>query len=395
LTTELFVGLNQNMKFKNKTLVMSVIIMLFSNMVFGQTAALEDINYNFDQTKVEASKDSFHFLRSFVDYYFGVIAKNSNSLHTAKIAGGLGGWCVGDAHAENFGVLLQEKFGALIQSGNSVLFTMNDMDDSGPCPVVYDILRLIVSSRLYLPGIDTQELLKSYTDGLTGKRATAPNAIDSMTKDALKAGLEISPKNLNGKLLKQKSEMNEVDTSTRAIITSQLQEAYKDENLIILDMLSTMKVGGGSGGLLRFEILITNDKKQMIHLELKELVTPSIAPVASTTIPDQGQRIQKTLEIVQGKEFSHYYNVLVIQDKKMLLRPKFSGNLRLSLSDFSDKVNLEIINFEAYVLGGIHANSVDVGSYLNMLNSISPKDWEDDISSFVNLFNKKFSELKH
>lgn len=374
------------MKLKNKTIALSTLLMLVANISFGQTQQLNDVNYNFDQTKVNASADTFHFLRSFVDYYFQLIAQNPNSLHIVKHAGSFGGWCVGDAHAENFGILLQDK--------GSALFTMNDMDDSGPCPVAYDLLRILVSSRLYMPGISAQDILKSYSDGLKGKNASVPDSIKSMTKDALKAGFGVDPKDLSGNAFKRKSSMTEVDTVTRSQITTLLQSEYKNEGLRLLDVVATSKVGGGSGGLQRYEVLITNAQNQMIHLELKELVTPSMASVATAAIPNQTDRMKRSLQIDQGNGFSHYYDVLSIQGKTMLLRPKFAGNLGVTLADSSDKDNTDIINFEAYILGRIHANSVNVSSYSSALESMTADKWEEDISAMTDIFNKRFSELK-
>lgn len=369
-----------------KAISLTTGLLLLSNVALAKPSTLTDINYNFDQTKVNASENSFYFLRSFVSYYFGVIAKNKDSLHISKKAGSFNGWCVGDAHPENFGILIQDE--------GSTIFTMNDMDDSGPCPVAYDLLRILVSSRLYMPNINSQEIIKSYTDGLKGKNASTPNAIESMDKDANKAGMQIAAKKLQGNAFKRKSTMEEVGTNLKVQITSLLQSQFKNENLRVLDMVATSKIGGGSGGLQRYEVLITNSKNQLIHLELKELVAPSIVPVATAPIPDQTSRMKKTLQINQGENSSHYYNVFNIQGKSMLLRPKFSGNIGVTLADSSDKDNKEIINFEAYILGRIHANSVNVKDYAKALENMDSKNWEDDISAFTNLFNKKFNELK-
>ena len=366
--------------------ILCVVLIFSSQITLGDTSTFHDINYNFDQKKVDATVDSFHFLRSFVDYYFNLIAQNDNALHIVKKAGNYTGWCVGDAHAENFGILLQEN--------GSALFTMNDMDDSGPCPVALDLLRLLVSSRLYMPNIDTQAMINSYLNGLNGKSVTFPNSIKSMNADAHNAGIQIEAKKLKGNTLKRKESMNEVDSTVKAQITNLLENQNQTEHLKVLDMVSTSKIGGGSGGLLRYEVLITNTKKQLIHLELKELTTPAIAAVATVSIPDQASRMKKALQIDQGSGYSHYYSVFNIQGKIMLLRPKFAGNLGVSLADSSDRENVEIINFESFILGRIHAGSVNVKEYGSALNEMNADKWEEDISAMTSFFNKKFNQLK-
>ena len=370
----------------NKAIAFSTGLMLLSSVVFAQPSSLTDINYNFDQTKVDASQDSFHFLRSFADYYFKIISKNSGSINLAKKAGTISGWCVGDAHPENFGILIQED--------DSNIFTMNDMDDSGPCPVAYDLLRMLVSSKLYMPNIDANEIIKSYIDGLTGKNAKIPSAIKSMDKDSSKAGMQISAKKLQGNAFKRKSSMQEVGTGLKEKITLLLESQYKKEKLRVLDVVATSKIGGGSSGLQRYEVLITNSQGQLIHLELKELVEPAIISVATASIPDQVHRIKKTLESHQGIKASRYYNVFNIQGKDMLLRPKFSGNQGITLADSSDKENEEIINFEAFILGRLHGNSINISAYTTALDKMDSKNWEDDINAFTTLFNKKYKELK-
>ncbi len=374
------------MKLRNKTLTFLTGLSLLSNIALGSVTPLKDINYNFDKTKVDASTDTFHFLRSFVDYFYDLMAQNPNSLHIIKKAGTIGGWCVGDAHAENFGILLEENAQAV--------FTMNDMDDSGPCPVAYDLFRLLVSSRLYMPNINTQKIINSYLDGLNGKSASFPDSIKSMTKDAQNSGFEIVAKDLQGRAFKRKNSMSEVDSIVKAQISTLLESQYKNENLKVLDIVSKLKVGGGSGGLQRYEVLITNTKNQLIHLELKELVNPSIAAVATSAIPDQASRMKRSLLIDQGSGFSHYYNVFSIQGKTMLLRPKFAGNIGVDLGSMGEKGNKEIINFEAYILGRIHANTINVSNYNNALNDMSADKWEEDIQAMTDVFNKRFSDLK-
>lgn len=374
------------MKLRTKLRSLPICLLFLSQIALGSTTTLKDINYNFDQNKVKASTNTFQFIRAFVGYYYSLIAQNSNSLNLANKAGLYDGWCVGDAHAENFGILLQDN--------GSTVFTMNDMDDSGPCPVVLDLYRLMVTSRLYRSDIDVQEILKAYKDGLKGITPSFPSAIRSLSKDAQKAGFQISAKDLDKNIFKRKKAMNEVDSATKEQITNLLQAEFRVENLRVQDIVATTKVGGGSGGLQRYEVLITNSNKELIHLELKELLPPSIGPVARSPIPDQSSRLKKSLELTQGQAFSHYYNVVNLQGKIMLLRPKFGGNKGISLDDSSQKDNKEIINFEAYILGRIHASTVNVSGYSHALEDMDAKKWEDDITAMVNIFNNRFNELK-
>src|SRR5689334_23290260 len=66
------------------------------------SAPLQDVEYTFSVSKSNQADDAFHFLRSYVDYFYLVTAKNQKNLRVGSLQG-FGGWCVGDAHAENFG----------------------------------------------------------------------------------------------------------------------------------------------------------------------------------------------------------------------------------------------------------------------------------------------------
>jgi hypothetical protein len=366
-----------------KNLTLLILILSFSQSAFSSSddegLKLSDISFSFDQTKVDASIDSFHFLRSFVGYFYGIIAKNSSVLNITTKTSRTAGWCVGDAHAENFGISIQEN--------SSLIFSINDLDDAGPCPVAYDILRFMVSSKLYLPEISYENLLLAYKEGVQGNSMDAPSAIISLSNRAIKKGIAINPSKLEGGKLKRDSSASEVCLNLRNSIQSLI-------GLNILDIIATSKIGGGSGGLQRYEILVTDANHLMILLELKELVEPSIAVVKTSQIPAQEQRIKKALTITQGKTYSHYYNVVTVNGKSMLLRPKFAGNKGVDLSENNEKDNEEIMLFEAYVLGRIHASSVNATSYLADLEQMKKSDWEADSDSLVHLFKKKYKSLR-
>ncbi|MBC7537450.1 MAG: DUF2252 family protein [Bacteriovorax sp.] len=372
---------------KRLTLALVINFLCFSSFAkSNEPSNLSDISFSFDQSKVDASEDSFHFLRSFVGYYYGLLSKNSAILNISTKTSRTPGWCVGDSHAENYGILIQENL--------SVMFTMNDLDDSGPCPVAYDFLRILVSSRLYLPSINIDDIVKSYKDGLAGNKINTPSSIISLSKDAIKKGTDINSSKLDGNKLKRNKDSSEVDSTLKQTIVARLESTFSNEKLKVLDIIATSKVGGGSGGLQRYEVLIKNNENSIILLELKELVEPSIAVVKTAIIPDQSSRIKKGLQFTQGNGFSHYYNVFIVGGKSMLLRPKFAGNLGITLADSNSNDNQEIILFEAYVLGRIHAGSVNTKNYLADLENMKKSDWESDVDSLVKLFINKYDLLK-
>jgi uncharacterized protein (DUF2252 family) len=349
---------------------------------------LNDVSYSFDQSKLAAAKDSFHFLRSFVDYFYLLVKANASTFKIYPSTENVSGWCVGDAHPENFGVVLLH--------GSQPLFTMNDMDDSGPCPVVLDILRLMVSSRLYDANTTLDKMLDAYTQGLRHKRYDMPSAVQDLIRKAKKQGTVPNPKKVNKNKLVRDDQAAEVNSSLRAQIERTVMSVvspYLAKDTKIIDMLATSKVGGGSGGLQRYEVLIQNGGS-LLHLELKEQREPAIYPV-ETNKPGTAQRIATTLRMDQGPTASVFYQVVQIGSTSMLLRPRFAGNVGVSLDKGSASDNKDIIRYEAYTLGMIHSRSLSSPeAWEKMLADISEKAWEHDVELLTDQFQQKFKKLK-
>ncbi len=112
----------------------------------------------FDAKMKEALQDSsLMFLRSFVNTYYSDLAASNNSQNII--------YCLGDAHLENFGFLL---------FGSRTRFVFNDLDDSGPCPLEFDILRYFAAVDLAMN--DTQlvsDLIEEYVAVLNNKKNPA------------------------------------------------------------------------------------------------------------------------------------------------------------------------------------------------------------------------------
>ena len=167
-------------------------------------------------------------------------------------------------------------------------------------------------------------------------------------------------------------------------------------NLTQLDLVETTKQGGGSGGLQRYEVLALNESQELIHLELKEEINPAIYPMATATIPDVRTKIEEALSFEQGPTSSPYYGVTEVNGRSFLIRPRFSGNIGITLNDqknISD--NRDIILHEAYRLGQIHSQSLTdkLSSYIKSASEIKTHDLEAEVDRFVDFYNRQFKKL--
>ncbi len=348
---------------------------------------LQEVRYDFDQTKLEAAPDSFHFLRSYVDFFYLTYKENKKVFSTVTDLSKTFGWCVGDAHAENFGILIQQD--------KTPLFTMNDIDDSGPCPVILDLFRFMVSTRLYSSEIKLDDLIASYVDGLKQDTVKPPTIIQRMMDESEKKGTTPSDKKVKNNRIIRESQMSEVSNTERQKIRASLVEnqLFNPNDFEILDLTSTIKIGGGSGGLQRYEILIGNGEKTY-HLEMKEETTPSIYPIQINS-PDPARRLFTTIFVNQGVEPSKFFKVVTYNNKVFLVRPRFAGNIGVALNDYSKKENEDIIVFEAYSLGLIHSRSVfDTKKWLQKIEAVEKKDWQQEVELMADYFDMKFKQLK-
>lgn len=369
-----------------------LLLIFFRFLTLGPGSALalslQDPPYQFEALKLSEAQTSFQFYRSFVDYFYLVTAANQKNLQILSKLQSTSGWCVGDAHPENFGVLILQN--------RSALFTMNDMDDAGPCPVVLDLFRLLIGSQLSNDRIHGDSIIDGYISGLRGDMKKFPAEVNDLMAKSAKKGLAPNPGKVKGKSLVRELGMRELSALELTQIKNLLLslDPVISPKVELLDAIATMKLGGGSGGLLRYEVLI-NNFNQRVHLEFKEQVIPAIYPVATSPLPVLAERISKSIQILQGVNASSYYQRIKLPDREMLMRPRFYGNSNIKFEKKADQDAQELVAFEAYILGKIHGRSVNnVSEYLRMIEAMPRKQFFNEVQLMVHHFNEKYSSLK-
>jgi hypothetical protein len=273
---------------------------------------------------------------------------------------------------------------------------MNDMDDSGPCPIVLDLFRLMVSSHLYDANISLESIVSNYLDGLNGKNHKYSDAVTNMLDKSKSRGIEMDPSELENGRFKRDASTQEVGPAISGQISQILTGlgSVLASHASIQDVYQTAKVGGGSGGMARYEVLI-NDGGKLLYIELKEETTPSIYPVATEPIPPVQQRIFNTLNADQSGRESAFYGVVFVNNKNMLMRPKFPGEIGVNLAKQSKSENKNIIDDEAYILGSIHAATVSHDKkYAADVANIKKSDWKHDVDLMADFFSSKYKSLK-
>lgn len=357
------------------------------NLALATTIQLRDPAYQFDSVRVSEAKNPFKFFRAFVDYYYFLAQANKDQNTPLITLDSHTGWCVGDAHIENFAFL--------VQTDGKSIFTINDLDDAGPCPVIYDYFRFVVGTQLYSPNVEILKLNEAYYKGINGDTMLLPSVLEQAKELSESLGTSLSKKIKNNRLHRD-SESREL-TPTELQELTQILKSYRKFNLLnmrILDSIATQKHGGGSSGLQRFEVL-AQIQGQLFHLELKEQITPSLHPMASDFIPSHGKRIDYTIQLEQGPLAHPLYGHLSVLGKDFLLRPKFIGNIGVEAGKSPSANDLEVIYYEAYTLGLLHRHTVtNIGEYNNRLKSLNQNEFEKLAQTYVIKIQEKFNQLK-
>lgn len=333
-------------------------------------------------SKVAQTTTPSDFLTSFIPYFYLSLKENAHFLGELSVIKNEFGWCVGDAHFGNFGAVIN-KFG-------KSKFTINDLDDAGPCPFVADLLKFLLDAK-FKNAAPLLETLKHYAMGVGNKPYDISDVTLKLLSDADKKGptideeFMISPIKLKRTTLSKELIQKQLD-DLLVILT----KTYAGK-VSLLDAYSTTKIGGGSHALTRFVTLVkfenTHGNKLEV-LEFKQMVLPGIFPLAMAAIPAVDVRVKQSLNIQQGTDFTPLYSTVKIYGMDMLIRPRWSGNIKHKLKDLPPADLAKITYDMAYTLGKVHGQTASA-NYLPMLLRTQLAHWDNTL----NLLNAYFVDI--
>lgn len=350
--------------------------------------------------KIKTSSNVFKFFRSFVPYFYKTakdlqIGKDSqdplNSISQEM------GWCVGDAHIENFGSVVDQK--KLIE------FRANDIDDSARCPLFLDFLRFLVSYTFFDEKLDESflvDILESYKKGLNVKEHKYSKVTLELLKEAGDKKLE-APKHMleDEDRLYRTSPDQEVDLELRNQILATIESSL-GEKLEFIDIIKYTPSGGGSSHLLRYRILVKfpsnsnllpeNSPSQQL-LELKTLAIPGVFPVLEGELPKSSDRIKESLALIRGAHASPLLRVLEFNQCEMLLRPRWAAEIGVEIKGLSKDEYKNLLMDEAYTLGSIHSLNASE-NYIKQVSKSQAISWQTPQLKLRDKITKSFKLLK-
>ena len=342
--------------------------------------------------KINGAQDAFHLYRALVPLYYKMLA--DGAVHELVPSGEARGWCAGDAHPENFGALLQKD--------GRVVFSINDMDDAGPCPLWADALRFFAAVKLHDGHIDLDPLLNAYRDGVEGKTEKLSAAVLAMIDDAKNGGRASQKKfvDQDGSRLKRDEAIEDVPRDMQEQIAQTLQNKLPHMKRL-LDAAIAKHETGGSGGLQRYLALVKFHEDPEVGsgtlvIELKQLSRPGIFPLEHAPTPAQAERIARTLQLEQGIAFSPKYVPLQLriemQNFDYLARPRWQGNVSFKFGKQGEEKALKDM---ANILGLLHARSAhDLLAYRKALSVSKDHDWKHAAQAIATRFEEAYKALK-
>lgn len=216
---------------------------------------------------VRSERSALKFLRSYPNAYYAELQ------HVKEGAGPIG-LCFGDAHIENFGFVVFEN--------NKVEYVFNDFDDAEYCPIGLDILRYLVSLKLYEDSVNqskTQELISTIVESYVkhlDKKIQTEDISDIAKFDPAKdneKNLRKYTKNKAFQAGNDQRSLRRVGQETREEISKGILSLPRFENAVIHDIVSTDNETAGSAGLTRYWVFLQLGKTEEIF-ELKPKATP-------------------------------------------------------------------------------------------------------------------------
>jgi len=331
------------------------------------------------EKKIAAASSPFQFYRSFIPLFYFYLAEDASLNVSLTKWQDHRGWCVGDAHIENFGIIYF--------AGEEARFTVNDLDDGAPCPLMLDYLRFLTGVLLFDDDFDLERVHRMYVSTLEGEEVKLSTPVQGLLDKSNDRATEIKKKQLVSKSrLQRESGSLDLSKKFKDEVVSKLK-FFLETDLQLLDSYRYVRDRGGSFGGERIRVLVElknaqgSEGEALQVFEIKEMkFLPGVFPVqtASEKVLSTQARIEKSMGLLFGKNSRKTLHGYAQMDgRDFLIRPLWSGNQGISPEDFSDDDLEKVIRDQAETLGAFHRLSSDSRrSYLAAVKKIPLSEWK-------------------
>lgn len=261
---------------------------------------------------------------------------------------GAEGLCFGDPHPDNFGFL---------RVGDATVFSFNDLDDAGYCPIAFDAARYFAVLRLYFDDKDlTAEVLEQYVDTVKDP-LRAVWLKSSLAPDWAAVSASVLSEAARGDALALGGELSAVAGAERDAV---LRVAATDPTLStyrVLDVGAVAREAGGSGGLRRYWLLVEKGSgatKRRTILELKETTTPGAAFGRHSKELPVATRLATLKSTFWGGSSSGDYFYVTLSGARFLVRDRATKK-SVKLDPKGGKATTDVLLAQASVMARLQA----------------------------------------
>jgi hypothetical protein len=322
--------------------------------------------------KTVGAPSSFRFFRALAPLFYERIETDPLHAHRFASLKEFRGWMHGDAHPENFGVLLARD--------GSARFAANDIDDAGEGLLYLDALRFLTAAR-YVAGAPTpEELLEVYRAGLRGEDFGWGAAVEKILRKSEDRGFE-PRKNAydpeSGRLVRSEERVELADDAQLEALRERVSRSYGGR-ATLRDAVEYRREWGGSGFQKRFVVLLefqsdrawTDDGRLVV--ELKQMVEPATQRLSVNGAPTLARRLERSFAVFAGDErgVSPFYQPMPWQGLDFQMRPRYDGEQGVDLADWEGGELHHLLRDEMLLLGRMHRRELGAADARRMAESV-------------------------
>ncbi len=409
-------SINEDQGFKPRHRSYSSLVKEIEGLYKFQTTS--DIRDRFNETSYP-----FFYFRQFPPYFYQMallsIYNDVNYKDFQKTIEDYRGWVMGDVHPQNFGTVMPSKIPT--NSIGELKVVMNDPDDGGEGSLFLDFMRFLVGIELLENGLASNNFDKIVQVYFSGLRNESHNFSNVTTE------LVSSRDFYNDRTIQENKLDNKVFAKDKYLVphnlTSPLSKdeinyaqseikKFFNEDAKIEDHYKYRRLKGGSGGNLRWEVLVSVEQEKKINkhtlnknyywIEFKMLgLIPGNFPASFvdydsmtniTLINNAINRYRTNIIIGQGSENIPLYKFVQTPSGPAMMRYRHDGNEFYPIEKLKWENNgglLKMVLDQAYLTGTIQRNGfsiwnqdkplVDLEDYIQNVSNLSSTDLIDFI----------------
>ncbi len=319
----------------------------------------------FDRKWTASRESPVMFMRA----YPGAYHRDLASVPAARIPG-KEGLCFGDAHPDNFGFM---------EIGGRTLFVYNDLDDSGPCPVILDAARYFAVLRLYFDDGDLdRDVLEQYVDTLKDRSRAKTLDPDLRPDWAKERAKDLEASTLGGRF-RLSDALHAPSAGDRADIARLVASDPRLRGTTLRDVATLERDSGGSGGLTRHWLLVRRGAEETI-LELKETATAGTELGRHTRSLPRDERLDALTRAFWSttSRDDHFY--VKLGGATFLVRDRLAKH-GIDLAELGRKERRDVLDAQVSLMAALHAPALedvkkdDIRSWVKDTSRTLAKRW--------------------